>query len=306
MTVGRALLTSGRVAVTLLVLAVAAVIGWRIWVYYIDAPWTGDGALAVDVVRVAPDVSGLVSDVYVHDTQHVRKGDILFRLDQRRFILALAEAQAKLASSKATSEQAQRDMKRALALNSLAISRQQQQQATASSQEADASYEAALASRNTAELNLERTSVLAPVNGILTNFHVRPGDYVSTGTAVTALVDTDSFYAVGYFQETKLPRIQIGDRVTVHLMGQSGTILGHVEGIAGGIASTQATSSPNLLLNVNPTFTWVRLAQRVPVRIALDRIPVGITLVAGRTATISVACGDGTNCGSAPAPIASR
>ncbi len=305
MTIGRSLLTFGRVAVTLLVLVVAALTAWRIWVYYIDEPWTDDAALDADVVKVAPDVSGLVSQIYVRDTQHVRKGDALFQIDQRRFILALAAAQASLAGSKATSEQATRDMRRALALNSLSVSRQQQQRATTASQTADANYQAAVASRNTADLNLERSLVRAPVNGVLTNFHVRPGDYVSAGVAVTALVDTDSFYVVGYFQETKLPRIEVGDRVTIHLMGQSGTIFGHVEGIAAGIASSQTTSSGNLLLNVNPTFTWVRLAQRVPVRIALDSTPAGIALVAGRTATVTVICSATASCGS-PVPIASR
>lgn len=278
----------GRVAITLLVLVNAGIIAWRIWVYYIDAPWTRDGALAADVVTIAPDVSGLVSEVEVHDTQHVRKGTVLFVIDQQRFIFALAQAQASVASSQASAEEAEREARRQLALNNISVSKQNQQKAVAAAQEAKDSYEQAVANRDAAKLNLERSVVKATVDGILTNFHLRPGDYVSTGQSVAALVDTDSFYAVGYFEETKLPRIHIGDCATVRLMGQPGVIHGHVEGIAGGIASSQAGASSNLLPNINPTFTWVRLAQRVPVRIALDSVPPGIKLITGRTATISI------------------
>ncbi len=288
MNIGRMLPTLGRVAVTLACIAVAGVIGWRIWVYYIEEPWTGDAALAADVVTIAPDVSGLVSEVYVHDTQRVGRGTVLFRIDPQRFAFALAGAQASVMSSQAAAEDADRDEQRQLAQSNLSTSIQQQQKAVAAAQEAHSSHAQALANRDAARLNLERSVVRATVNGILTNFHLRPGDYVSTGQSVAALVDTDSFYVVGYFQETKLPRIHIGDPATVQLMGQSGTLQGHVEGLAGGIASSQASASPNLLPNVNPTFTWVRLAQRVPVRIALDRVPPEVELVAGRTATVSI------------------
>lgn len=291
MNIGRSLPTLGRVAVTLAGLVLAAVIGWRIWVYYIDEPWTLDGALSADVVTVAPDVSGLVSEVYVHDTQLVRKGTVLFRIDPQRFVFALAAAQSTVASSQAAAQNADREKERQLSLTALSVSKQQQDQSVATAEEAHGSYGQAVANRDTAALNLQRSEVRATVDGILTNFHLRPGDYVSTGQAVAALVDTDSFYVVGYFEETKLPRIHIGDPVTVQLMGQAGTLHGHVQGLAGGIASSQASASSNLLPSVNPTFTWVRLAQRVPVRVALDKVPPEIQLVAGRTATVSIEAG---------------
>lgn len=245
------------------------------------------------MVDVAADVSGLVANVEVHDTQPVRVGEVLLRIDTQRFVLALASAQAMVASNQAAYEEAEREAKRQLALTNLSTSREVQQKAVAAAQEAGAAYQQAVANRNTAALNLTRSEVRAPTNGILTNFHLRPGDYIgdyiTAGQAVTALVDTDSFYVVGYFVETKLSRIHVGDAAVIQLLGQGGfTLRGHVEGFAGGIANAQATAAPNLLPNVNPTFTWVRVAQRMPVRIALDHVPPQVVLVAGRTATVSI------------------
>ena len=284
----RFLPTMGRIAVTFAAVAAGVFIAWCIWVYYVDEPWTPDGAVAADVVDVTTDVSGLVSEVDVSDTQHVRKGDILFKLDPQRFTLALAQAEAAVASDQAAADNANRNMQRALALNSLSMSIQQRQQTVTTAQQAQADYAQAVAARDVAKLNLERSVVRAPVDGILTNFHLRPGDFVSSGVSVSALVDTDSFYVVGYFEETKLPRIHVGDTADVRLMGRSSILRGHVVGFAGGIASSQATTDANLLPNIVATFTWVRVAQRVPVRILLDHVPPGTNLVSGLTATVSI------------------
>jgi multidrug resistance efflux pump len=132
-----------------------------------------------------------------------------------------------------------------------------------------ATYDQALADRDLARLNLERATVRAPVNGKLTNFHLRPGDYVTPGAPVTALVDQDTFYVVGYFEETKLSKIHVGDAVRVSIMGDATALEGRVASIAGGIEDRERADTASLLANVNPTFTWVRLAQRVPVRISL-------------------------------------
>src|SRR5262249_27666947 len=173
-------------------------------------------------------------------------------------------------------------------LNALSVSEEQQQQRGATAVEAQAAYQQALASRDVAALNLARSAVRASVNGFVTNFDMRPGDYVDAGKPLFALIDSDSFHVDGYFEETKLPRIKVGDPARVYLIGESAVIEGHVESIAGGIADRERQGSADLLANVNPTFSWVRLAQRVPVRIALDHVPPGIRLVTGRTATVEV------------------
>ncbi|HUN39438.1 MAG TPA: HlyD family secretion protein [Acetobacteraceae bacterium] len=284
----------GRFTVTAIAVAIAAVIGWRLWFYYLEAPWTRDGRVRADVVQVAADVSGLVSDVQVHDNEQVKKGQVLFRIDPARFEIALRNAQADVDTKLAAAQEAERERHRYDELTSLSVSQQQQQQYGATAEEADATYEQALASRDLAALNLARSQVHAPVNGYVTNFDMRPGDYVDGGKPLFALIDSDSYYVDGYFEETKLPRIKVGDPARVYLVGENATIDGHVQSIAGGIADRERQGSADLLANVNPTFSWVRLAQRVPVRIALDHVPPGVRLVSGRTATVVILPGDAT------------
>ena len=278
----------GRFAVTTVAVCIASVIGWRLWIYYVEAPWTRDGRVRADVVQVAADVSGLVSDVLVRDNEVVKKDQVLFRIDPARFQIALRDAQANVDSKLAGAQEAEREMNRFNRLNALSVSEEQQQQRSAAATEANATYQQALASRDLAALNLARSQVRAPVNGFVTNFDMRPGDYVDAGRPLFALIDSDSFHVDGYFEETKLPRIKIGDPARVYLVGESATIEGHVESIAGGIADRERQGSVDLLANVNPTFSWVRLAQRVPVRIALDHMPPEVRLVTGRTATVVV------------------
>ncbi len=276
----------GRVAVTLIFVVAAVYVGRQLWGHYMDEPWTRDARLRADVVGIAPDVSGLVSEVLVKDNQTVKKGDVLFRVDRDRFAIALEQADAALASSKAALEQAQRESARQARLGD-AASLQQKEQALTTVQRDEAAVRQATANRELAQLNLDRSEVRATVNGTISNLSLRPGDYVAAGTAKVALIDTDSLRVEGYFEETKLPRIHIGNEVYIHLMGQTEKLTGHVESIAYGIEDRERTSG-SLLANITPTFSWVRLAQRVPVRIALDKVPEGTKLIAGLTATVEV------------------
>jgi len=277
-----------RVMVTLVVVAVAVVVAWQLWIYYMQDPWTRDGRVRADIVEVAPDVSGLVAKVYVSDNQPVRVGDPLFQIDPVRFTMALQQADAIVAKDAASLDEATRDARRYDALSGNAVSSVTRDQSNTAVLEAEAELDQARADQAIAALNLQRATVRATVNGVVTNFSMRPGDYVTTGDAVAALVDSDSLYVDGYFEETKLSRIAIGAPASVTLLGGGPAITGHVESIDAGIADNERTASPNLLADVNPTFTWVRLAQRVPVRIAIDRIPPGTRLIAGLTATVQV------------------
>ena len=250
--------------------------------------------MRADVVRVAPDVSGLVSDVMVHDNQVVKRGDVLFRVDQERFRLALMQTDAVVKNRLAALQEATREADRYRSLPDTAVSREKQEQTQAAADQASAAYQQAVADHGVAQLNLDRTAVTAPVNGVVTNFDLRPGNYVSVGQPVTALVDTDSLHVEGYFEETKLPRIRVGAAAHVQLMGETQWLAGHVESIAGGIEDRErSTSVSTLLANVNPTFNWVRLAQRIPVRIKLDNPSSDIRLTVGRTATVLVGSSDG-------------
>ncbi|MGO7537160.1 efflux RND transporter periplasmic adaptor subunit [Rhizobium leguminosarum] len=276
-----------RLIVTLAFVCAAFYVGRGLWVHYMDEPWTRDARLRADVVGIAPDVSGLVSEVDVQDNQRVKKGDVLFRVDRERFNIALAQAEAALEGSRAAMEQAHRERERQERLGD-AASLQQKEQARTAEDQARAAYGQALANRDLAKLNLDRSEIKATVNGTVSNLSLRPGDYVTAGAAKVALVDTDSLRVEGYFEETKLPHIHVGDTVSVRLMGQSQRLQGHIDSIATGIEDRERTAGTGLLANINPTFSWVRLAQRVPVRINLDNVPGNVHLIAGLTATVEV------------------
>ena len=206
----------------------------------------------------------------------------------QRFALALQQADAVVAGRHALLDQAVSDLKRYRALTTDAVSQQKQEQVLATQLQAKAAYDQAVADQAVAQLNLDRSEVYASVNGKISNMDLRPGTYVTAGKGVMALVDTDSLHVDGYFEETKLPRIHVGDRVAIRLMGSAVPLRGHVESIAAGIEDRDRAQGAKLLADVNPTFNWVRLAQRVPVRVSLDHIPADETLVAGRTATVEI------------------
>ncbi|MQT11860.1 efflux RND transporter periplasmic adaptor subunit [Segnochrobactrum spirostomi] len=286
-------ITLARMAVTLIVVAAAILVGIGLWRDYIEAPWTRDGRVLADVVEITPDVSGLVGTVLIRDNAKVRAGDMLFDIDRARYQLALDQADATLADRKAALDQADRDAERYRQLTNLSVSEEAREKAITAASQAQAAYDQAKSSRDLAALNLARTQIKAPVNGVVTNFDLRTGDYVTAGKGVAALVDTDSFYVAGYFEETKLARIAVGDPVLIRLMGQNTVLRGHVESIAAGIEDRESASGSNLLANVNPTFSWVRLAQRIPVRVALDPVPANVHLIAGLTATVQIKPGAG-------------
>jgi len=279
--------TAARVGVTVVLLAGAAASGRTLWDHYHDDPWTRDGRVRADVVQVAPDVSGLVDQVLVHDNEEVRKGQVLFTIDAQRPRLAVLQAEATVRGLRTQIAQAAREDKRNGDLGDLVPTEAREQSATKLEQLGDqlAQAEAAL---DTARLNLDRTQVRAAVDGWVTNLDLRPGAYANAGRPMLAVVDRQSLHVLGYFEETKIPRIAVGDPVRVRLIGESRVLEGHVDSIAAGIDDRERTASSNLLANVNPTFNWVRLAQRIPVRVQLDHVPADTRLIMGRTATVEV------------------
>lgn len=279
-----------RIAVTVVLLAGAALSAWFLWSYYKLDPWTRNGRLRADTLQIAPDVTGLVTEVHVRDNQIVHAGDTLFVIDPDRFTLARDEAAAALHELDVQIAQARREDSRNRKLGDL-VSDEVREQSRMKVDALVASRARAEAAVRVADLNLERTRVRAPVDGMVSNIELQPGDYAAAGHALFALIDQNSLRAEGYFEETKLDRIHVGDRVELELMGNGRVFGGHVESIAGGIEDRDTVSSPRLLANVNPTFNWVRLAQRVPVRVKLDHPPPALLLVAGRTVTVRVVPG---------------
>jgi multidrug resistance efflux pump len=276
-----------RIVVTLLIVAAAGYGAWWLWVRYNRDPWTRDGRLRADVVLVSPDINGLVTTVSVRDGQTVRIGDTLFVIDRPRYELALAQANAAIAADEAQLAQARREAKRNRTLSNL-VTTEQTEETDAKVLGFEAQLEGAKVARDTARLNLDRTIIRSTVNGIVANLELQPGDYAVVGRQVMAVVNTDSIYADGYFEETKLPSIQVGDKAVVHLMGVDTDLHGTVESVAAGIEDRERGASGNSLANINPTFSWVRLAQRIPVRVRLEDVPPDVRLIAGRTATVSI------------------
>lgn len=278
----------GRYALTLGAVALAALLVLPVWARYEQTPWTRDGRVRADVVRIAPDVSGLISEVSARDNEAVRAGDVIFRIDPARFTLALNTAQAKVAASKATADMANRDLARYRQLSDTTTTRQKLEQLETAARLAEASHRQAELDLELAALDLERSSVRAPVNGIVTNLGIHPGDFAQAGLQAVALVDTASLRVEGYFEETRLRQVAIGDTARVRLMGDDGEIGGRVESIAAAIADDQRGDAGNLLPKVAPTFSWVRLAQRIPVRIRIDPLPKGVRLIAGMSAMVEI------------------
>jgi len=278
---------AGRMLVTLSVLALALVGARRLWIHYNLEPWTRDGRVRADIVQVSPDVSGLVTEVRVTNNQVVNKDDVLLVLDRPRFELALHQAEASVAAIAVALAQARRENERNRNLKDLATT-EQVEEGQSKVDQLIAQLNNARAQRDVARLNLDRTTIRAPVNGIVTNVELRPGDYATVGRQVLALLDTDTIHVDGYFEETKLPWIRVGDRALVRIMGIKAGLHGTVESIDAGIEDRERSASSQALANVNPTFSWVRLAQRIPVRIKLDPTTRDIRLIAGRTATVSI------------------
>ncbi|CAE6827705.1 efflux RND transporter periplasmic adaptor subunit [Paraburkholderia haematera] len=277
----------GQILLTLIVVVVAAFVLWKLVAYYMFAPWTRDGHVRADVIQVAPDISGLISSVEVADNQQVKQGQVLFVIDQARYALALRQAQATAQQRRATLDQARREDARNRKLGNL-VAAEVAEESRSRVETAGAALADANVAIDTARLNLQRTTILSPVDGYLNDRAPRTGEFVSAGRAVLSVVDMHSFRVDGYFEETKMRGIDIGQRVDIQVMGEPKVLRGHVQSIVAGIEDRDRTQGSNLLPNVNPAFSWVRLAQRIPVRVALDEVPADFRMIAGRTATVSV------------------
>lgn len=277
-----------RFAITFSVVSLAVFLGLMLWDNYMNSAWTRDGRVRADVVMVAPDVGGLVSRVSVVDNQYVRKGEMLYQIDEVRFRHALHDAQAAAQLRKAEYEMKKHQSARRNAADNEIVSAENRDDALYDAQMAYAKYEEAMTQVETAQLNLERSAVRAPTDGWVSNLLLRKGDYVQVGEKRLALITSGSFWVYGYFEEHKLSLIHIGDKAEMKMLGTKYIVKGHVESIARGIADRDNTTDGRLLANVNPIFTWVRLAQRIPVRIHIDEIPKGMNLSAGMTCSVTI------------------
>ncbi|ANF58893.1 efflux RND transporter periplasmic adaptor subunit [Halotalea alkalilenta] len=280
--------TLTRLLFSLVMLALAVAAGVWTWNYYMYTPWTRDGRVRAEVITIAPDVSGWIARLNVRDNEHVDQGEVMFAVDDARYRAALDEAKARAESARVTWEQSLHDYQRRQRLSSQSISREDLETSRLTAAANEASYHAEQAAVASAQLNLDRTLYRAPVSGHVVNLALRQGDYINQGSAQMSMIRDGSYYVTGYFEETKMPSIRIGDAADIWLMSGTQRLSGRVVSIGRGISNSNTTQGNELLPDVAPTFTWVRLAQRIPVDVVLDEVPEGTLLTAGMTATVRI------------------
>jgi multidrug resistance efflux pump len=273
---------------TLAIMVIAVVMALVTWDYYVTAPWTRDGRVRVQVASVAPEVSGQIVELRVADNQFVHEGDVLYVIDPFDFEVAVRSNRSTLQQRAADQQVKQVQSERRQHLSIIASSAEEQQVFAGTAVQAKAAFDTAQQQLAAAEKNLRRTKVHSPVNGYVTNLTLRVGDFAHQGSTNMSVIDSDSYWIDGYFEETKMARICIGDRIEAKLMGYAQPIIGHVATVTRGIGVSNAAAGAQGLPNVDPVYTWVRLAQRIPVRIAIDKVPAGIPLVSGMTATVTI------------------
>lgn len=275
-----------RIAITLLLVILAAIAIFRAWVFYTESPWTRDAKFTADVVGLAPDVSGLVTAVPVVDNQLVKAGQILFTIDKPRYQQALDEAEADVAYYQALAAEKKREAGRRVRLGVQAMSQEEIDQANNSLQTTLHQLAKAEATRDSARLDLTRTDVRAPADGWVTNLRVHGGEFITRGSTAVALVKKNTFYILAYMEETKLPQVRVGDRAEITPLGSNRIMHGTVDSVAAGVTNSSSTVDSKGLATIDSNLEWVRLAQRVPVKIRLDDIDQSHPYPAGTTATV--------------------
>ena len=279
-----------RLIASLAIVTVACVGAYELWNHYMYSPWTRDAKVSADVVTIVPEVAGQVVELRVTDNQFVHKGDVLFEIDPSDYRIALDRAQAQAQRAEAALDYARADERRkSFLVPEGTVSKDVYQKAASSFHQSEAEVAQDKAAIAKAQLDLTRSVVRAPVNGFVTNLTLDVGQYASVGAKMMALIDSDSYRIEGYFEETKMPLIKLSEPVDIHLMSGAPALRGHVESISRGITDRENNNGPELLANVNPTFEWVRLAQRIPVRIHIDNVPEGVLVSSGMTCTVVVA-----------------
>jgi len=281
----RYLITLGAVVVAGLVLA-------SMFREYLFQPWTRDGHVRAQIIKITPRVGGPIVELPVSDNQLVAKGDLLFRIDPRTYELTIEQAEAKLKQAQASELVKQDQAKRARDLSRKdkgAISEQALVRKENDLLVATADVDVAVANLHAAKLDLEFTEVRAPVDGYVTNLLLRYGSQTVANQPALALIDINSFWVHGYFKETQIKNIRPDNKVVIKLMTWPDIPLeGIVENMGWGIAQQDGAPAADLLPAINPSFDWIRLAQRIPVRIRLTHVPEEVELRVGTTASVFV------------------
>lgn len=279
--------TLRRLGLTLTFAASAVLAGIWVWNHYLYSPSTRDGRVRADVAIVSPDVPGWVRHLAVRDNQLVKKGDLLFTIDDSRYTVKIHEQEARVERAHNAWKIAQDHYLRRVSIaKSGLVSDEELSTKRSEVQLAKSECDIARSELEAARLDQARTIVRAPADGTVTNLSLRQGNYVRKGEPALSLIEADSFYITGYFGETSLNNIYVGQKATIFLMSDGQPLIGKVSAIGRGIANANTQSNNQLLPQVQQSFNWVRLSQRVPVDIELERVPISTTLIAGTSASV--------------------
>jgi len=279
-------------------LAIIAAVAWyayQTFDEYINNPWTRNGQVRGHVIQVSPRVTGMVTGIAVIDNQFVHEGDLLFEIDPEFFEIAIAQAEANLKRARISSKSSKIEYDRLQEIfekDPGAVSQKDLNRREANYLQSLSQIDVAQETLRSAKLNLSYTRVHASVEGYVSNVDFQIGTQAVASTPIIALVDSNSFWVFGYFRESQIGRFKIGDPARVTLMAYPELPLqGTVESLGWGIAPSDGNTGANLLPSIKPVFQWIRLAQRIPVRIKLDKVPAGVELRFGLTASVMVLSG---------------
>ena len=281
-----------KILLTLVILGAAVFFAYNKYRAYIDNPWTRDGQVRTQVIQVTPRVNGMVIKIHVVDNQKVKTGDLLFEIDPSQYQVKLNQAEARLQRTKEAAKGTKIEFERVkniYAKDKGAVSQKDLVRNETNYYKSLADIDSSEEQVNTAKLNLSYTKVFAEVDGYVSNINFQIGSQATANKAILALVDENSYWVFGFFREDAIPEVEVGDKAMVTLLAYPDTPLsGKVESIAWGIAHSDGNPGNNLLPSVKPVFQWIRLAQRIPVRIKLDKLPENVKLRFGLTASVMV------------------
>jgi multidrug resistance efflux pump len=277
-----------NVLLTLVLLVATGMAAMYVWNKYMYTPWTRDGRVRSTVINVAPDVSGWITTLHARNATTVHEGDVLFSIDASRYEVARDLAKARADAARVEWQRSASMLARRQKVIEGGVSKEESELAKIDVASKLASLNEASANVRAAQIDLDRTIYKAPVSGKVINLTMEEGDYVNRGVDRLAIIDTSSYYLTGYFEETKIPSIHVGDPVDIWLMAGKVQLKGHVRSIDAGISNKNVTPGNELLPDVEATFTWLRLAQRIPVDISIDDSSAVTALSAGMSATLRV------------------
>ena len=281
-----------KIIISITLFSAASYFGYNKYQEYFANPWTRDGQVRAQVIQVSPRISGMVTNIPIIDNQFVKKGTLLFEIDRDPYLIKVAQVKAELKREYANLRGKKVEYDRVQSISKKdkgAISQKDLIRHEINYLKSLANIETLKEKLKTAKLNLTFTKVYASVDGYVSNINFQVGSQAVANKPILALVDSNSFWVFGYFRESMLEKIHIGDRAVVTLMAyQDRPISGVVESIGWGIAHSDGNPGNNLLPSIKPVFQWIRLAQRIPVRIKLKQLPEGVALRFGLTASVKI------------------